>query len=152
MRHLPVLFAAIALAACSTGPGRSNATPAARPARALASEQNELSRDSIAHFLLTAAATDFHIHGPSGHLRFREVRMGYVVTPDSGKQYILCGQFLRMEEGGTSEWMHFATIKTSGYEQWIGGHALGFCQDSLVIWDNAGDLSPSLQTRFDSLR
>jgi hypothetical protein len=46
----------------------------------------------------------------------------------------------------------FATIKTSGYEQWIGAQAVGFCQRSSVIWDKAGDLSSSLQSRLDSLR
>lgn len=48
--------------------------------------------------------------------------------------------------------MPFATIKTSDYEQWIGAQAAGFCKHSPVIWDEAGDLSPSLQSRLDALR
>lgn len=64
---------------------------------------------------------------------------------------MLCGQFLPAPEGGKAEWAPFATIKTSGYEQWIGAQADGFCQGSSVIWEK-GDLSSSLQSRLDALR
>ncbi len=65
---------------------------------------------------------------------------------------MLCGQFLPAQEAGKAEWTPFATIKTSGYEQWIGAQAAGFCQNSSVIWDKVDDLSSSLQSRLDSLR
>jgi hypothetical protein len=65
---------------------------------------------------------------------------------------MLCGQFLPAQDGGKVEWTPFATIKTSGYEQWIGAQAEGYCQGSSVIWDKVEDLSPSLQSRLDSLR
>jgi hypothetical protein len=74
------------------------------------------------------------------------------MTPSGEEQYMLCGQFLPAQEGGNAEWTPFATIKTSGYEQWIGTQAADYCQRSAVIWDKEGDLSPSLQSRFDSLR
>ncbi|MGB2869357.1 MAG: hypothetical protein WBD36_12960 [Bacteroidota bacterium] len=74
------------------------------------------------------------------------------MTPGGVEQYMLCGQFLPAQEGGKTEWMPFVTIKTSGYEQWIGAQALGFCQGSSVIWDKVADLSSSLQSRLDSLR
>ena len=46
-----------------------------------------------------------------------------------------------------------ATIKTSGYEQWIGVQAGGYCQSPPVVWDeNVGDLSSSLASRLASLR
>jgi hypothetical protein len=72
------------------------------------------------------------------------------MTPGGEPQYMLCGQFLPAQEGGKAEWIAFATIRTSGYEQWIG--ATSFCQGSSVIWDQVGDLSSSLQSRLDSLR
>src|SRR5512135_2289556 len=146
MRHLPVLFIAIALAAWCTAPGTSNVSQAASPPQVLAPELRDASIDSVVQFLLTAAATDFRHHGPSGPIRFRRVRIGHVVTPDSEKQYRLCGQFLRAEEEGKSQWTPFVTIKTSGYEQYIGGSS--YCQDSLVIWDKVGDLSSALQSRL----
>jgi len=74
------------------------------------------------------------------------------MSPSGEKQYRLCGQFLPAQEGGTAEWTPFATIKTSGYEQWTGAHSAGFCQGPSVIWDKVGDLSSSLQSRLDSLR
>jgi hypothetical protein len=65
---------------------------------------------------------------------------------------MLCGQFLPAQDGGKTEWTPFATIKTSGHEQWNGAQAAGFCQTPSVIWDMVGDLSSSLQSRLDSLR
>jgi len=101
--------------------------------------------------LLASAATDFHAHGPS-LLGFHDVRFGHFVNPNGKTQYILCGQFLPAKDGAKAEWVPFATIKTSGYEQWIGTQATGFCQSSSVTWDNVGDLSSSLQNQFDTLR
>jgi hypothetical protein len=74
------------------------------------------------------------------------------MTPGGEEQYMLCGQFLPAREGGKAEWTPFATIKTSGYEQWIGTQATGFCQGSSVIWGEGDDLSSRLQSRLDSLR
>jgi hypothetical protein len=102
-------------------------------------------------FLLTAAATDFHAHRPPDPVRFRAVRIGRMTTVSGAAQYMLCGEFLPSADGGTANWTPFATIKTSGYEQWIGAQALGFCQGSGVAWDN-GDLSSSLQRRLDAQR
>jgi hypothetical protein len=65
---------------------------------------------------------------------------------------MLCGEFLPAQEGGKAEWMPFATIKTSGYEQWIGAQAAGLCHGASVIWDKVGDLSSSLQSRLALLR
>jgi hypothetical protein len=80
------------------------------------------------------------------------VRVGHVMSPTGEEQYRLCGQFLPAQQGGKAEWTPFATIKTSGYEQYIGAQAAGFCNDASVIWDKEGDLSSSLQSRLDSLR
>lgn len=140
-RCLAVLMATSGLAACSTASGTHSDSRAVRPAS-----------DSVVKFLLTAAATDFHAHRPPDPVRFRDVRMGHVMTPGGEEQYMLCGEFLPAQEGGRAEWTPFATIKTSGYEQWLGAQAAGFCQRSSVIWDDTGDLSSSLQSRLDSLR
>ena len=107
---------------------------------------------TVVQFLLTSAATDFHTHGPKDTVRFRDVRVGYVMTPGGEKQYRLCGQFLPAVEAGKAEWTPFATIKTSGYEQYIGALAASFRHDQSVIWDDVGDLSSPLQSRLDSLR
>jgi hypothetical protein len=100
-------------------------------------------------FLLTSSATDFHTHRPPYPARFRDVRIGYSMMPDGTRQYLLCGSFLA--EGGKLEWTPFATIKTSGYEQWLGDQAVSFCKRPANVWVE-GDFSPSLQSRIDSLR
>lgn len=151
MRYLPVLFTTIVLAACSTAPVTGNDTQAASPTQVRAPELQKASIDSALQYLLVSAATDFRAHGPSP-AGFRDVRFGHFMNPNGQTLYILCGQFLPVRDEDKAEWVTFATIKTSGYEQWIGAHAEGFCQYSSVIWDKAGDLSSLLQSRLDSLR
>ena len=138
MRYFTVLFATLALAACSTAPVPRSESKAVSPA--------------IVQLLLTSAANDFHTHGPLDPVRFRNVRVGHVVSSTGEVQYRLCGQFLPAQQGGKAEWTPFVTIKTSDYEQYIGAQAAGFCEDSSVIWDKEGDLSSLLQSRLASLR
>lgn len=138
MRYFAVLFATLVLAACNTAPARRGEAQSASP--------------DVVQFLLTAAATDFHAHRPPDPVRFRDVRIGRVMMPDGKEQYRLCGEFLPAQEAGKAEWTRFVTIKTSGYEQWIGAQAAGYCQGPSFIWDEGGDLSSSLQSRYDSLR
>ncbi len=151
MRYFAVLLCTVVLAACSTAPVTRSESQAVSPAQGIAPELQKTSMDSIVQFLLTSAATDFHTHGPANIVRFRDVRIGHVMTPGGEKQYMMCGEFLPAQEGGKAEWMPFATIKTSGYEQWIGAQATVFCRGSSAIWDKVGDLSTSLQSRIDSL-
>lgn len=138
MRLASVLFSALVLAGCHGDPtsgGRSSTTPAPS--------------DASVEFLLTSAAADFHAHPPRP-VRFRGVRSGSLVTADGAKQYRLCGEFQADGGAGGATWTRFATIKTSGYEQWTGGQASPFCEDGGIAWD-AGDLSASLQSRLDAL-
>ena len=138
MRYLAVLFTTLVLAGCSKAPVTRSESQTVSP--------------TVVQFLLTAAASDFHTHRPPDPVRFRDVRIGHVMTPSGEQQYMLCGQFLPAQEAGKAEWTPFATIKTSGYEQWIGAQAARFCQGPSVIWDKVDDLSSSLQSRLDSLR
>ena len=103
---------------------------------------------AVVEFLLTSAAQDFHDHGPSP-LRFRKVRVGHALNPAGEAQYRLCGQFQTTHEA-KAEWVPFATLKTSGYEQWIGSTT--YCEGSSIVWDKEGDLSSSLQKKLDALR
>ena len=141
MRYRAVLFATLLLAACSTSRVTTGESPAVSPGL-----------EPVVEFLLTAAATDFHTHRPPDPVGFRDVRLGHLTTDSGEEQYLLCGQFLPAEGGADADWTPFATIKTSGYEQWIGGQGAGYCEQSPVIWDEVGDLSASLQSRLDSLQ
>jgi len=142
MRGLTIVAILLVSAGCSAG-------KTTRRESFGASGPLDAKRDSAAVFLLNAAATDFHTHRPPDPVRFRDVRLGHVVTDDGATQYRLCGEFLPAQ-GREADWVPFATIQTSHYEQWLG--ATTFCTDPALIWDPLGDLSSSLQRRLDSLR
>jgi hypothetical protein len=138
MRNLAVLLVTLVLAGCNKTPVKSNQTQSVSP--------------TVVEFLLTSAATDFHTHRPPDPVRFREVRIGHFKAPAGEEHYMMCGQFLQAQQDGKAQWTPFTTIKTSGYEQYIGGQAAGFSKDSSVIWDDVDDLSSALQSKLDSLR
>ncbi len=73
------------------------------------------------------------------------------MTSDGTRQYRLCGELWPEQAAGKAEWTPFVTIKTSGYEQYLGSQAANFCSRSTMTWD-AEDWSSSLQSRLDSLR
>lgn len=135
MRCIVALVFTFVLVACRTAPD-TRAQKAASPS---------------VEYLLTSAATDFQQHRPPYPAQFRDVRSGYVPAPDGTRQYLLCGEFLPVERGGKTQWTPFVTIRTSGYEQYLGDQAAHFCKRSIIAWDS-GDLSSSLQSRLDSLR
>lgn len=146
--HLAVIFLAFVLTACSKAPTKTSEMPTAGQPPADAAQQQTSSIEPIVQFLLASAASDFHDHGPKGQLRFQNVRVGH--TSDADTRYVMCGQFQRVEEGDKAEWMGFATIKTSGYEQYIGKGSTSYCQN--VTWDTQGDFSSELHNKLDSLR
>src|SRR5713101_6994645 len=100
MRYLAILFTTLGLEACSTAPVTRGVSQAVSPTEVLAPDLQKQSIDSVVQFLLTAAATEFRAHRPPDPVRFRDVRIGHVVTPSGKEQYMLCGQFLPAQEGG----------------------------------------------------
>src|SRR5207245_11452501 len=104
MRYLAILFTTLGLAACSTAPVTRSESEAVSPTQVLAPGLQKASIDSVVQFLLTAAATDFRTHRPPDLVRFRDVRIGYVVTPGGYEQCMVCCQFLRAQQGGTAAW------------------------------------------------
>ena len=151
MRFVVALLTLV-LASCSTTPACQGQSQAATPGQGLASEGSNPSTDSSMEFLLRSAATDFHAHQPPVVERFRNVRFGHVMTPAGAKQYQLCGEFLPQQREGKAKWTPFATIKTSGFEQYLGVQAASWCQHSQFVQDGKRDLSSTLQNRLDSMR
>ncbi len=90
--------------------------------------ENESIPDSIVQFLVISASNDFRNHQPPTPIDFRHVKVGYIKSSNSEKIFILCGEFLSQEN---KEWTEFATIKTSGYEQYLG--KTQYCQDAIVV-------------------
>ena len=150
MRHLTRLISIFLLIACNTDAIPPNQSNEMSSLQVPAHEQPKASKDTPLEFLLTAAAADFHAQHPSHTINFRKVHIGHVMTPGGEKQYMLCGQFLAVRAEDKGGWAPFATIKTSGYEQWLGDQAATFCKRPSILWEK-GDLSPLLQSRFDSL-
>ncbi len=145
MRHIAIIICLIFLIACNTRPKQPDNSPIKAP-------EVSASTDSIVQFLLTAAALDFYNHRPPDPLRFRDVRLGHLTGSNGVRRYLLCGQFLSVEEKNKVEWISFVTIKTDPYEQWLGNQAYAYCNDTSVVWENVSDLSSLLQIKLDSLR
>jgi hypothetical protein len=103
--------------------------------------------DAILEKLLSASAKDFYEHQPPIPIDFRNVQFKYYEE----KIYVICGQFLVLENQKEEQWINFATIKTSDYEQWIGSNALSYCQNSKKILPLKRDLSSALKKQFNSL-
>jgi hypothetical protein len=103
--------------------------------------------DSVTiHFLLDSAAADFRKHPPQA-LAFRKVYFGQFDATGEPPQYEICGEFQIAGAGGKKEWLHFVTIKTSGYEQYIGAQASSYCTREGMSWDE-DDWSAELLTRY----
>ena len=98
--------------------------------------------DTVIQFLLTSAAKDFNQNQEPAAIDFRNVRIGYIQSQLNDKIYILCGEFLSKEN---KAWIEFTTIKTSGYEQYIG--RTQYCQDATMILTDE-QLSFDLKERF----
>ena len=140
MRFIAASFSACVLLACTA--------PAARNLPQIPEEP----LNSAVEYLLSSAATDIsHMQSLARPVRFREVRSGYIMTSATEKEYMLCGSFSAAQGTGEARWIPFVTIKTSGYEQYLGAQAVGFCTRPAVRWDK-GDLSSALQSRFESTR
>ena len=96
-------------------------------------------------FLLASAAREFKSSAAHRPTAIRNTRFGFL--PDSnGGYFVLCGSFSLMA-GGKPNWTDFATVKTSDYEQWIGGAATSFCSQKAIKW-HPGDKSAVLLQRL----
>lgn len=151
--HLVILLTTLVFVACSNAPATKPEAQAASPTAVNVPEPQKASIDpKIVDFMLTSAATDFHKHPPGDLAHFRNVRIGHVPAADGTPQYRMCGEFSEVGHEAEGQWTAFATLKTSGYEQYIGGQSTTYCQGSSFVWDGADDLSSQLQSKFDSLR
>jgi len=133
MRTPTALLALALVAACGARPASAQAPAPADP--------DKVTID----FLLDSAAADFRAHPPQA-LAFRKVYFGQF----DGKgttQYEICGEFQVAQAGGKKEWLHFVTIKTSGYEQYVGGQASYYCTREGMSWDE-DDWSAALLKRY----
>jgi hypothetical protein len=107
--------------------------------------------ETVKAFLLISAATDFTEHQPPYPSKFRNVRIGHVGDTTKSGSYRMCGEFLPSDGGDKAEWIGFASIKTSGYEQYIGSGTT-YCTDAKIVWDTTDELSPTLKRLLGSIK
>ena len=152
MRNLAVGFVVLYLGACISAAAFPGKSQTGDSTQVRIPDSRKASTDSVVEFLLTSAANDFHHHGPFHTLLFRNAHVGHMIAAGGEVNYILCGEFLPVREGTKAEWTPFVTIKTSGYEQYIGAQSAVFCESSSVVWDKLGDVASLLQSKFDALK
>lgn len=104
--------------------------------------ENESIPDTVVQFLITSSSNDFRNHQPPTPIDFRNVKIGYIKSPNSEKTFLLCGEFLSQEN---KEWTEFTTIKTSGYEQYLG--KTQYCQDATMVLTDK-NLSVELKSKL----
>jgi hypothetical protein len=143
-RYLVVLCSILILLSGSSFIRRSTSL-ATGSVVALSSEIQQSSIDSILQYLLISTVNDFHTQSPSDSIRFRDVHFGHNKVASGNNLYMLCGKYSSLK-GGKNEWRSFVTIKTSGYELYLGETT--YCKK--FIQDNKRDLSTLLQNRFDA--
>jgi hypothetical protein len=100
---------------------------------------------TVVEFLVTSAAKDFKASGGNPPAAIRAARIGYFAESGKGN-FLLCGSF-KSGPGTQQKWTHFATIKTSDYEQWIGGTAKAYCEQRIIKWYQ-GDHSTTVMQRL----
>jgi hypothetical protein len=123
-------LAMTALAAGAAG-GSADAPPSADPA--------------AVEFLVASSAKDFKVSGANRPTAIRGARIGFFAESGKGV-YLLCGSF-KSGAGSQAKWIHFATIKTSDYEQWLGGTAKAYCEQPTIKWYSV-DHSAVLEQRL----
>jgi hypothetical protein len=90
--------------------------------------ESESIPDSVVQFLIISASNDFRNHQPPTAIDFRNVKIGYIKSANSEMTFLLCGEFLAQEN---KKWSEFTTIKTSGYEQYLG--KTQYCRDATMV-------------------
>jgi hypothetical protein len=149
---IPILILIFFLTSCSSRSSNDNHSSKGNPNSISLADTQNASLDSIVHFLLDASAKDFHDHQPPTPVGFRNVKVRNLIGSNGENHYMIIGQLLDQDKQNKDEWTSFTTIKTSGYEQWIGDQSLRYGQGSKAISYKINDLSSELKSRFDSLQ
>jgi hypothetical protein len=102
--------------------------------------------DTLKSFLVNSTVQDFHKNKQNSSVEFRNVFLKLYET----ETYLICGEFLEKKQ--PEKWVDFATLKTEGYELWIGGNATTYCNDAKTISSSTEDLATILNTQLKSLQ
>ena len=136
LKTFAIIFFMTAIISCNT----NNKTKANKSTTI--TSKKEVIADTVVQFLITSASKDFRNHRQNTPIDFRNLKIGYLKAQNGEKMYILCGEFLSQEN---KDWIEFTTIKTMGYEQYIG--KTQYCQDATIVLTGE-NLSVELKKKF----
>lgn len=111
-----------------------------------AMKDNITASDTIKTFLMNSTVQDFYKNKQNSSVEFRNVFLKLYET----ETYLICGEFLEKKQ--PEKWVDFATLKTEGYELWIGGNATTYYNDAKTISSSTEDLATLLNTQLKSLQ
>lgn len=103
--------------------------------------------DSLQDFLVASSAADFIAHERTRPAKVKRVHLRYTENDSGERTYMLCGQFQPTIRTAKREWTDFVTLKTRGYEQWIGAQATVICKNARTL-RGVPDLSKALQSKL----
>lgn len=109
---------------------------------------SEAVSDSLKTFLVNSTVQDFYKNKKNSIVGFRSVFLKLY----EGETYLICGEFLTIDNVKAEKWIDFATLKTEGYELWIGGNASAYCNDAKTITTSTEDLATLLNTHLKNLQ
>jgi hypothetical protein len=97
-------------------------------------------------FLIESAASDFRIHVAPEGVSFRNVHVGVFRGDNGSTVNLMCGEFRTADNA--ADWQPFATLRTEGYENWLGSAAAAYCRGSNTTLDTKRDLATELGARY----
>ncbi len=101
---------------------------------------------SVIQFLINSAAKDFKVHQPPIAIDFRNLKAGYILS-EKDTTYLISGEFFPQ---GEKNWVPFETIKTFGYEQYIGNTVYSNKAQFESPVDN-NELTVKMRTKWNEL-
>jgi len=102
-------------------------------------------------FLIDASAQDFFAEMSPTPTAFREVQAGVMRMDGASDRPLLCGEVEVVIDGADPQWASFATVRTSGYQTWIGAAASAVCEDPRTQMQPSADLAIRLEQRLTTL-
>ena len=102
--------------------------------------------DEAVTFLIEAAATDFKTHVAPTGATFRNVHPGVMQGEENLTMTLICGEY--HIDGATDRWDTFATLRTDGYENWVGGAAGTYCASPDTVLETNNDLAEVLNQQY----
>lgn len=111
-------------------------------------EDNITVSDTLKTFLVNSTVQDFYKNRQNGVVGFRNVFLKLYER----ETYLICGEFITIDKEKAEKWVDFATLKTEGYELWIGGNATAYCNDAKTITTSTEDLATLLNSQLKNLQ